>query len=108
MSEPTTEERTNIHDVLKRAGITYRQLDYWIGNGWIQPSREPSKRGSIGSGVPRIWPDDEIRVAIIMGRIVNAGLAPAVAAVVARRIIGDRNPTVEIAPDITISVWGAL
>jgi hypothetical protein len=108
MSEPTTEERTDIHDLLKRAGITYRQLDYWIGNGWIRPEREPSKKGTIGSGVPRTWPDDEIRAAIIMGRVVKAGLAPAIAAMVARRVSASRNPTVEIAPDITISVWGAL
>lgn len=72
-------------------GVTYRQLDYWVRRGWL---RLPP---SLGSGVWRQWPEDEICVAKTMARLVNAGITPAVAARIAR---GEQ----EIAPGVKVLV----
>lgn len=37
-------------EVAKRAGVTYRQLDYWLRKGWVEPA-DPSG----GTGDPRLW-----------------------------------------------------
>jgi hypothetical protein len=62
-----------------RLGITYRQLDYWVRIGYLHPERERE-----GSGHPRIWPDEEQRVAREMGQLVRAGLDPDLAHRLAR------------------------
>ncbi|MFC6081031.1 hypothetical protein [Sphaerisporangium aureirubrum] len=59
-------------------GPTYRQVDHWIRQGWLQPHT----RG--GSGHPRVWPLTEARIRDLMGRLVTAGLTPAAAADAAR------------------------
>ena len=59
-------------------GISYRQLDFWVRQGYLKPTHGG------GSGVPREWPEEEVRVAEAMARLVAAGFRPAVAAKVAR------------------------
>lgn len=63
----------------KDAGVTYRQLDYWCQMGYINAP-------SHGSGVPREVPDEEFRVLLWMADLVKAGLTPATAAVVGRKL----------------------
>lgn len=109
MSSTATEQLPpSVHEIMEFTGATYRQLHYWVRNGWLLPNREPSKKGSLGSGVPRVWPDDELRIAAYMSRLVNAGLEPAIAAQAARDIVASRYPTVRIAPNVTITVWGGV
>lgn len=60
-------------------GITYRQLDHWVVKGWLLPDT-----GRTGQGVPREWPERELRIARAMVRLVDAGMRPDVAAVIAR------------------------
>lgn len=67
--------------LLTRAGdISYRQLDYWVRKGYVQP-RTPA----IGSGSRRDYGADEERVLKVMGRLVNTvGMEPRAAAQIAR------------------------
>jgi DNA-binding transcriptional MerR regulator len=62
-------------------GATYRQLDYWARQGWLNPTAE-----GFGSGYRRTWPDEEARVARLMVRLIRAGVMPAAAAEYARRM----------------------
>lgn len=59
------------NDMCKRAGITYRQLDYWLRSGVIEcidGQVEP------GSGRPRRYDADEAFVARACGDLVGLGM----------------------------------
>jgi hypothetical protein len=60
-----------------RAGITYRQLDWWCRQGYVHAP-------SGGSGYRRSIPEHEMQVLQRMGRLVKTGLAVNVAAGAAR------------------------
>lgn len=77
-------------------GITFRQLDYWARRGWLHPERRQLTR----SGVSRRWPEKELAIARLMGRLTAAGFAPQLAARYAR----DLAPRGEIAPGIWLEV----
>lgn len=64
------------------AGITYRQLDYWTTQGYLRPDERPD--GKQGTGYNRSYPESELDVATRMRLLVDKGLTPRVAAVVAR------------------------
>lgn len=49
--------------------LTYRQLDYWTREGYLKVV-DPDP----GSGRRRYWSAEEARVAVMMGRLVAAGL----------------------------------
>lgn len=66
-------------DAILATGISYRQLDHWVRRGWLRPGN-----ANAGSGTTRLWPDSEFRVAVLMGRMVAAGLPVQVAHQVAR------------------------
>jgi hypothetical protein len=68
------------HELLDRAGITYRQLDVWTRAGLLNPSNgnEP------GTGRPRFYPTTELTVACLMAQLLRAGLNPRVAHRIAR------------------------
>ena len=76
--------------VQEQAGITYRQLDYWVRLEFLRPE--------IHQGRDRWWPPREVEIATRMGRLVAAGLSVERAAVFAR----DDWPRGEIAPGITL------
>lgn len=86
-------------DIMFEAGMTYRQLDYAVRAGYLQPGRQwqGAKRGS---GSPRVWPKDELGIAQRMGRLTRAGIPAALAAAIARS--GDARH--EIAPGVWIEV----
>ena len=69
--------------LVARAGITYRQLDWWTRRGYLKPDHDWEGRHS-GTGTPREWMQEECRVAMAMGRLVQAGLRVDVAHRVAR------------------------
>lgn len=46
------------------AGVTYRQLDYWVRNGTLTPTVE-----STGSGRPRAWDPDMVGVVALLGLV---------------------------------------
>lgn len=67
--------------VLRWAEISRRQLDHWVERGFIKPGTH-SGRGF--GGVQYDWSMDEAKVVQRMGRLVNAGLPPAMAHKLAR------------------------
>ena len=73
-------------------GITYRQLDWWVRLGLLKPLHIG------GSGINREWTRAELDVARLMGRLVAAGMKPALA----ERLARERRS--EIAPGVWIEV----
>ena len=59
-------------------GISYRQLDFWVRRGYLHPVHAG------GSGTYRHWPDEEVRVAKEMARLVAVGIPPSLAVRIAR------------------------
>jgi DNA-binding transcriptional MerR regulator len=87
----------SVNDLLRMTGLTYRQLDYWVRQGYLQPDNpEP------GSGVNRKWSTLEIAVATTMGALVNAGLAVEKAAVIARETLTYPMGRATLAPGIEV------
>jgi hypothetical protein len=85
----------SIDDFLK-AGVTYRQLDFWTTKGYLR-----AMTAQPGTGRSREWLLGEERVAATMVRLVDAGLTVQAAAQVARQPLGG---PVELAPGVVISV----
>jgi DNA-binding transcriptional MerR regulator len=77
-------------------GLTYRRLDHWTTAGYLRPVH----RG--GTGHNRQWPQNELQVADLMRRLVDAGLTVEVAALAARAHL-DGRPLVKLAPGILLT-----
>lgn len=60
-------------------GISYRQLDHWCKEKYLQPGG--------GNGIQRIWTEEEIRVGKMMSRLVAIGFTPSAAADYAREAV---------------------
>lgn len=62
-------------EVCRRAGISYRQLDYWgrLGLVTIPPS-------TCGSGCPRRWPPETVERVCAIASLVRVGIRPSRAA----------------------------
>lgn len=76
--------------IMIRAGISYRQLDYWVNKGWVEPryrhrNGDPADRGK--SGYVRDFTDHEAQVIVHMGRLTAAGVRPDAAAKAARSMV---------------------
>lgn len=61
-------------------GVTYRRLDVWTSKGWLIPEAGSNP----GSGNKRRYPRSELRVAELIVRLTDAGVAVEVAAWMAR------------------------
>jgi len=91
-------------DWAEEAGLSYRKLDYWTRQGWLRPLQEYA-----GPGFPRSWPENERAIALLMGRLVDAGVTPATAALAARRFEAMRGRggalvRLEIAEGISLEI----
>lgn len=53
------------------AGCSYRQIDYWVRAGIVQPVQEAS-----GSGSTRLFDEEGVRVARIVTRLSALGIPP--------------------------------
>lgn len=69
-------------ELMRAAGMTYRQLDYWTRRG-VLFADHPTP----GSGAQRVYPADEVPVACALVRLMAAGLPLDMAAELARRPI---------------------
>lgn len=58
------------HDLARRSGITYRQLDYWTRTGLLRTSTCATP----GYGFIRAYPTGELVVAILIRRLLEGGL----------------------------------
>jgi DNA-binding transcriptional MerR regulator len=62
-------DRMSSAHVARMADVTYRQLDYWVRRGFLEPTHADA-----GSGTPREWsPADALR-AVLIARLVRAGM----------------------------------
>lgn len=71
--------RYNAADVPAAIGVTYRQLDYWVRKGYLEPENV-----ECGSGHQRLFPPDEFAVALTMAHLVRGGFTVDQAARLAR------------------------
>jgi len=69
------------HALTIKAGISFRQLDFWTRAGLLTAEREGT-----GPGYPREYSDAEARVVVTMARLVRGGVAPRTAADMARHM----------------------
>jgi hypothetical protein len=90
--------------VAELAGVSYKQLDYWVRCDWLHPTNNNlGRHGSApGSGYSRLWPASEVDVARIMGLLVRAGLAVHVAGDVARVCVERGDERVELAGGVVL------
>lgn len=58
-------------EVGRRAGLSYRQLDYWCRIGLLRPKGEGR-----GSGTSRRWTAREAAVVAVLAELVRAGRRP--------------------------------
>jgi DNA-binding transcriptional MerR regulator len=93
MPEADDEHVIAAPELTAEAGITYRQLDFWTREGLLRCSWRQGGRY-------RVWDAGERQVAVLIGRLVGAGIAPRTAAKMARAEGG----RCEIAPGIWIQV----
>ncbi|MEV4458487.1 MerR family transcriptional regulator [Microbispora sp. NPDC049633] len=81
-----------------RLGLTWRQLDHWTRKGYLHPE------GGGQTGVARIWPETELRIAALIARFSAAGLVMESAASVARSIVAFGLVEVELGEGITLKI----
>lgn len=96
----------NSNQVMQWAGISRRQLDHWVERKFIKPVTH-SGRGF--NGVQYDWSMEEAKVVERMGKLVAAGLPPAMAHRFAR---GDQKALERllfaVAPCVTELRWRLL
>lgn len=73
----------------RETGVTYRQLNYWIEQGFFHAIEEDHP----GSGVRRYFSGTEAAIARLMARMVMVGFAPPAAAEIARSMIENHLST---------------
>lgn len=87
----------------KRAGITYRQLDYWCRKGWIsQHASAP-----LGHGIVRQLTRQEVTRINRLAALVNAGMNPQSAAAALDRAVEDNGNAVIVTGPVRIVVDAA-
>lgn len=68
---PPSEATFTTQEILDQSTVTYRQIHFWVGNGWLHPHNLGK-----GQGFPWSWSADEIEVARKMADFVSSGLTP--------------------------------
>lgn len=88
-------------------GATYRQLDYWWRTGLFRKPEDPERPPNTGSGRPRAWTGREQQIAALMVRLIHTGIAPSLAARMARDSVDNGARRVTTEDGITIS-WSGV
>lgn len=83
--------------VLEDAGVTLRQLQHWHRQGYLRAPLDPS-------GNRRAWNAIEVRVALVMHRLVGAGFTVETAAKLARGLVDGGVGRVRLAPRVTLTL----
>lgn len=87
----------NAAEACERAGITYRQFDYWATKGWL-----PGVLPVVGTGHKRTLADEQSRHLIVMAELVHGGVHPESATKIATALVAAK--TVMLGPSITITL----
>lgn len=80
------------------AGITYRQFDHWLHQGYIPTTTKPS-----GSGNPRVFSQQECAFVVKLAKMVRAGIAPATAAEVLQKVEPDVT-SMYLTPEVEVTL----
>lgn len=76
----------------KKIGATYRELDYWVREGFIKPTPVDGKSGTTpGTGKARIWDDHDAEVALWFARLVKSGMKPSTVGRIAERLAANQS-----------------
>lgn len=98
----TGEVTTNV--LMRRTGLTFRQLDFWCRQGYLRPIERTG-----GTGVPRSFPTGELAVAMRMRDLVGCGIKPSTACKLARgdeallRKLEAALSSIRVATGVTVS-----
>lgn len=87
----------NAATACERAGITYRQFDYWAAKGWL-----PGVPTVPGSGHLRTLTDEQAHHLFVMAELVHGGMRPESATKTAKVLITAK--TTLLSPSITITL----
>jgi DNA-binding transcriptional MerR regulator len=79
----------NTDDAIKRSGISYRQLDFWITKGYLKVS-DPNP----GSGYQRQLSPAQFAILVRMAELVRMGVRPELAAKYARKLRSNGKVTI--------------
>jgi len=71
------------NELARMAGITHRQLNNWVRQGWLLPDG-----GVRGTGNQQWFSGDQVARTVVMADLTNAGVLPAVAY---RLVMGDSS-----------------
>lgn len=101
-------------DVVREAGVSYRQADFWIRSGYVT-TLTTTRDGNTdvltlaenvtGPGYARVLNAEQGRTLMLMGRLTRAGFSPALASDVARRMAVEGY--VELGEGLAIADVGA-
>jgi hypothetical protein len=80
-------------ELTSEAGITYRQLHYWVRKGYVFPENRDE---ADGSGVSFEFSDHEAAIVRLMGLMCEHGHRPAEASWVARTAVDNKSVEVRI------------
>lgn len=70
------------HRLSNRAGVTYRQIDYWTRVGLLEPIKP-----DVGRGRTLLFADDQIPIAQYMGQLTDLGVQPRTARDIAGQLV---------------------
>jgi DNA-binding transcriptional MerR regulator len=77
----------NSYDVVRLTGVTYRQLDWWVRQGYIETTNVVS-----GSGCPRDISAEEAKKVVRIKLLIDAGLANQMAILIATDAYHEDRP----------------
>lgn len=90
-------------EVARKLNVTFRQLDYWVRQGWVSPETEGSSNRSI-----RYWSKADIEKVTLMARMVHAGIDSAKAAKVATVLMANPSDktrrSIKVGPGVYIVI----
>lgn len=76
-------------------GMTYRQLDYWVREGYIKPTaiNDGAINATPGTGKSRVWVGRDVEIAEVFTQLVAIGFKPGDIGTIAERIVRDGEAT---------------
>lgn len=83
--------------VLEDAGISLRQLQHWHRQGYLRAPLDPQ-------GNRRAWNATEVRVALVIDRLIHAGFVVEAAAKIAREVVEGRQENFRLGLRLTLRV----
>ncbi|GII63570.1 hypothetical protein Skr01_36550 [Sphaerisporangium krabiense] len=83
--------------VVEATGVPRTTLMRWVEEGLLQPRPR-------GRGTPQEWPAAEVAIAVLLARLVAAGMHTAPAAAVARTVVAFGLDEVELGQGLTLKI----